>query len=398
MRPQPQEIYLKTYIGDVLPKMRYEGPYKKAVDVAEYYGFHLIPALRVSREDRECVGRTPCPADRVTLLREYLERGMDGWAQPVQICHTCKLPYQDVLHFRLEAVGSRESATEAVLIHTAYVILTEYGFENITVAVNSVGGKESLARLTRELATYFKKHLDVMDPETREQFMSDVFAPLRSTHPSCVTLKAGAPKPVSFLTERSREHFAEVLEHLEVFGIPYHIKDDLVGSEHHTARTVFEPYTNEDGEPPVQRVLGFGERYDSLARTMRLGRKIPAVGVTIDLGKRPERETIAAYKAGRLQRPLAYVIQVGPDARRGVLQIVERLRQAHVPVALSFAEERLDHQMKHAEALDVTALVIIGQKEIMDGTAIIRNRSTHVQRIVSQNHLPSHLKRLCAIY
>ena len=35
MRPQPQEIYLKTYIGDVLPKMRYEGPYKKAVDVAE---------------------------------------------------------------------------------------------------------------------------------------------------------------------------------------------------------------------------------------------------------------------------------------------------------------------------------------------------------------------------
>jgi len=401
MRPLPQEINIKTYIGDVFPKLRYEGPYKKAVDVAEYYGFHLIPALKTTRDDRECVSHTPCPADRVTLLREYLEQGMDGWAQPVQLCHTCKIPYQPTLHFKLESVGSKKSTAEAVLIHTAYTILREYGYENVIVAINSVGGKESLARLTKELSSYFKKHLADMDPEMRQEFMGDVFAPLRSNNLAYSDMKLGAPKPISFLTEQSREHFSEVLEYLETFGIPYHIKDDLVGSEHYSARTIFEFYIKEESEditPPPNNVLGHGERYDYLTKTIKLGRKIPAVGVTIDLNKNYDNETITEYKQKKSQEPIAYVVQVGNDARRGALEIIERLRQAQIPVALSFSEERLAHQMKHAEQLNVTALIIIGQKEISEGTVIIRNRNTHVQKVVSQNHLPSHLKRLCALY
>jgi len=117
MRPQPQEIKIKTYIHDVFPKLRYEGPYKKAVDVSEYYGFHLVPTLKTTRDDRECMAGTPCSADRVTVLREYLERGMDSWAQPVQLCHTCKVPYQSTLHFKLEALGSKKSVAEAVLMN-----------------------------------------------------------------------------------------------------------------------------------------------------------------------------------------------------------------------------------------------------------------------------------------
>jgi len=402
MRPQFHEVKVKTYINDVSPRLRYEGPYKKAVDIAEYYGFRLIPSLKITRDDRECIIDTPCPADRVTVLREYLEKGMDGWAQPVQLCHTCKIPYQPTLHFKLEALGSKKSIAEAILIHTAYTILKEYGFENITVAVNSVGGKESLQQYTKELASYFKKHIEEMDADTRHAFMHDVFAPLRSHDPSVTEIKAEAPKSISFLTERSREHFSEVLEYLETFGVPYRIQDDLVGSEHYSARTIFEFYrqkdTGEETQTNTQRTLAHGERYDHLSKTVRLGRAIPAVGVTIDLQKTHESETISPYKQNRSNEPVAYVVQVGHDARRGTLQIVERLRQANIPVAISFAEERLENQMRHAESLDVAALVIIGQKEISEGTAIIRNRTTHVQKVVAQNSLPSHLKRLCALY
>jgi len=214
-------------------------------------------------------------------------------------------------------------------------------------------------------------------------------------------INANAPKPISFLTERSRDHFAEVLEYLEVFDIPYHIQDDFVGSEHYNTGTIFKFYINRGSsnefESGDEDTLGYGERYDHLSKSARLGRKIPAVGITLDLQKKHESESITRYKQKRPD-PIAYVVQVGPDARRGTFNIVERLRQANIPVAISFSEERLENQMRHAELLGVSALVIIGQKEISEGTAIIRNRNTHVQKIVSQNTLPSHLKRLCALY
>lgn len=404
MRPQPQDIKLKKHIGEVVPRLRYEGPYKKAVDVAEYYGFRLISGPQVSKDDRDCTAESTCPADRVSLLRAYLERGMDGWAQPVLLCYTSKVPYQPILRFQLEAVGSKKSAVEALLIHTTYVILKEHGYD-VTLHINSIGGPESVGRFAKELSNYYKEHLDVMDEDTRTAFMSDVFAPLRSKHESCLALKTQAPRAISFLTEASRSHFSEVLECLEAFGIPYEIKDDLVGTQQHTTRTVFEfrekSTATEMSEDKIEQepsLLGYGERYDQLSKQVRLGRKVPGVGVTIDLNKTHKGETIAQYKQNRSSDPVVYVVQVGHEARRYVLSVTEKLRKANIPIALSFSEEKLAHQMKHAEHLDVPALVIIGQKEISDGTAIIRNRNTRVQRIVSQNHLPSHIKRLCALY
>lgn len=402
MRPKQPEVKIKTYVHDVFPRLRYEGPYKRAVDVAEYYGFHLIPTLKTTRDDHECVSDTPCSPDRVALLREYLQKGMDSWAQPVQLCHTCKVPYQSTLHFKLEAIGSKKSIAEAILMHTAHIILKEYGYDNVVLAINSVGGKESLEQLTTALAEHFKKHLDVIDADTRQAFMADVFAPLRSNHPSVQELKADAPRPISFLTEQSRKHFAEVLEYLEAFDVPYYIKHDLVGSEQYSSHTVFTFHTQEEQTekttPEETTTFGTGERYDFLSKSARLGRKIPAVGITIDLDKSHESESIAPYKQDRSEEPIAYVVQVGHDARRGALRIIEQLRQAQIPVALSFSEERLENQMRHAESLDVMALVIVGQKEISEGTVIIRNRNTHVQKVVSQNRLPSHLKRLCSLY
>lgn len=404
MRPQPQDIKVKKYINEAVPRLRYEGPYKKAVDVAEYYGFRFVSGPQVSKDDRDCTATSTCPADRVSLLRAYLEKGMDGWAQPVLLCYTSKIPYQPILHFQLEAIGSKKSATEALLIHTAYVILKEHGYD-IKLGINSVGGPESISRFTKELGSYYKEHLSDMDEETRTAFMSDVFAPLRSKHESCVALKAQAPRAISFLTESSRQHLTDVLECLETFDIPYEIRDDLVGTQHHTTRTVFafyekteQPEIPEEGVEEHAPMLGYGERYDQLSKRVRLGRKIPGVGVTIDLNKTHRGETIAQYKQDRSSDPVVYVVQVGQDARKVVLSITEKLRKANIPIALSFSEERLAHQMKHAEHLDVPALVIIGQKEISDGTAIIRNRSTRVQRVVSQNHLPSHIKRLCSLY
>lgn len=385
MHPHTDQPVTKTHVHDALPRLRYEGPYKSGIDVAEYYGFHLVQPTKVAKADRV----KEYPPERVALLRKYLETGMDAWAQPVMMTHTHKVPYQDEYHLKLEALGSKHGSIESTLVHTASAILREHGRTNLHVYINSVGGTDSIDRFGNEIKNFYKKHYSDLEPCCQESLKESSLAPFTCENGACSDLRERAPKPISYLSEVSRRHFFDIIESLEELDITYSLKEHLLGNPEYTNRTVFEIRDAETNE-----LLATGERYDGLAKKAGLGRNIPAVGVTIMVGNSKAKENIQPYKKAPSTDRNVYMIQLSPSGKRNALQLVEKLRSADIPLTNSFGSNKLEDQMARAKQLNSPIVVIIGHKEWSEGTAIVRKGETRAQKIIPQAQLAGHLKRL----
>ena len=77
-------------------------------------------------------------------------------------------------------------------------------------------------------------------------------------------------------------------------------------------------------------------------------------------------------------------------------EVVHMLRQARIPVAHSLSKDGLSIQLAIAEKTRVPYTIILGQKEAIDGTVIIRNMNNRSQDTVKIKDLSDYLKKVFA--
>ena len=73
--------------------------------------------------------------------------------------------------------------------------------------------------------------------------------------------------------------------------------------------------------------------------------------------------------------------------------LVDELRKAGINVFQNLASDSLSTQLRDAEARNVKYSVIIGQKEFVDGTVILRDMQGRNQEYVKMDVLTQRLKR-----
>ncbi len=366
----------------------YRGDLKKAIEIADYYGFSLFRPLSVCKEDRAYEEKHGCPAHHVAALRTFVTNDVQQGGV-VLAAHTHKAPYKKNLELRLEVIGDRESSAEGLLFQTIQAILREYGYRDVIATVNSVGGRESVAAYAQAIAAYYRPHLNELEASCREAFKESVFAPLRCNHQRCLSIRNEAPQSLNYLSEQSREHFKEVLEYLESLDIAYSVDPFLVGPEHYTSRTVFSfaPIVEEGA---FSESVAYGERYDHLARKIGLKKGIPALQTTFSLPTRSLKERFVELK--RSTNPSVYVVQVGLQAKIRALRIGENLRKAHIKIHTTLHQNNVAEQMNRARLAGTPFIVIIGQKEVFDDTALVRHIATNQQDSIPFSRLSEYLK------
>ncbi len=381
------------------PFYDYRGELKKAIEIADHYGFRLTPVVHVEREDREYAEKFGCPHEHAAFMRMMMREERFKNGETHLVAHTRKVPYKNKLELRLEVLGDRDSSAEALLLQATNAILKEYGYKDVLVALNSVGGRESVVSFTQAMHSFLRGRLGELHPECRDGVRKSIFAPMRCDHDVCRALREEAPQTLNYLTDQSKQHFKEVLEYLESFDIPYVIDPSLVGNEHYTTRTVFSvgvPSLSESAQPTqFSQLLAWGERYDGLSKKTGAKKLLPAVHVTIDIGTKTPKERFVPITK-RLPAPAAYVVHVGLPAKIRTLLINETLRKAHIRVTVTLHKKSVIEQMEHAKALGTPLLLIIGQKEVHDGTILIRHIATNKQDVVSFNNLPHYLRDAAA--
>jgi histidyl-tRNA synthetase len=384
----------------------------KAGEVALYYGFtplktpHLTPddihkAKNISEgeividSDTHESGAIVRLEEKIALLRTYEDNALYTMPQPAMLYYhkpftgdKRKTSLKET-HRGLEIIGTDKSVAEAILIQTSLAILSEQGYENLRVEINSIGDKESLARFGREITAYYKKNMSELSLQCKQTMKKDVFSLLGCQDAKCKALALECPRSINFLSERSRTHFREVLEYIEILEIPYTINNTLVANRDYCSETIFEIRADNEEHP-----LAVGLRYDTLAKRLGNKKELSAVGVSFAF-KKPEKQVL--LKKGTVEKimnPSLSYIQLGFEAKLKSLHLIEILRQAKIPLMHSLAKDKIGGQVVVAEKDRAETILIMGKKEAMEKSVIVRNATTRSQDTVLLTDLAEHLKKL----
>lgn len=379
-------------------------------DIALYYGFIPTETPVISKEDikraraicePELRGRETSDQlarfvleEKVALLRLYMEKKMEALPQPATLYIGSPISEEGITYktapkertVYLEIMGAQRSTAEALLIKTTLEILKEEGYSNLLVHINSVGDRETIQKFSRELAAYYRKNIENLPAHCRQLMKHDIFDLLSCRNEKCRIIKDNAPKSVGFLSEPSRLHFKEVLEYLETLGISYEIDHFLVGSRSFACQTIFEIHTAESRE--ACKPLAVGVRYGNIARKLGWKRDVPGIGARLTF-----KEKNCAHNL-RFLKPKIYFVQLGFEAKLKSLKIIEILRQAGIPVYQAISRDKLISQLSVAENMKIPYTIIMGQKEALEDTVIVRDMNDRAQETVKIADLPKYLKKL----
>ena len=423
---------MRDLIGDEYHK--YQGFSEKAAEVALYYGFSPIDTpileredvfLSTNSEDTDMVGKEMYTlktkgGDKLSLrpeftapaMRAYIEHGMQALPQPVKLYYYGSLfrhdnpqrgRYREFKQFGLEMLGTNKSIADAMIIYMVWNILQEVGLKNIVVEVNSIGDKESRTPYTRELTSYYRKHISQICADCRQRMKTNPLRLLDCKKPECQAVREKAPQSVAFLSPVAKTHFKEVLEYLDALHINYRINPHLVRGLDYYTHTVFEimeesvETTQENGEKkeePLSLTIAGGGRYDYLAKRLGSKKDVPAVGASIGVDRVLLSPSYKAVQPRVVKNPKIYFIQIGFEAKLKSLEIIEILRNARIPVLHSLNKDSLSAQLATAEKMDIPYAIIFGQKEALEGTVIVRNMETRSQDTVKIDKLTDYLKKM----
>lgn len=371
--------------------------------IALNYGFSPSPAPQISKKDYDgCKGfhdpalhaeiiKNSAPfaydiAEKNCILRTYLENNWEDTPHPIEISFKKPFPGSDWRRpseqiLGLEILGFSGSTAEAVIMRSAISILEEEGYDNLSIALNSVGDKDSVGDYEKMLGNYIRKNIQNMPAELRSEVKKSIYSIIRNKDPRFEKWSTEAPKSMSFLTESSRIHFKEVLEYVESFDLPYMIDTTLVGCPEFVSHVIFEIRQGDT-------VLANGYRYSRLSKKLGFKRELPAIGATIAWKKGKEQAPQTS------QKPKFYLIQLGFGAKIHALKTLEVLRKAKIAVIHSLTKDKMQSQMGSAENARVPYILLVGQKEAIENSVVVRDTNTRVQETVSLKDLPEYLKKL----
>jgi histidyl-tRNA synthetase len=191
----------------------------------------------------------------------------------------------------------------------------------------------------------------------------------------------GAPQILDWLDEKSKEHFMKVLEFLEEVEVPYTLDPYLVRGLDYYTHTVFEFVLADDTGEKAQNALGGGGRYDGLVQLLG-GRETPGCGFALGMERIARALEAEGIDPPQRPAPTVFFAQLGDAARRVGLKLFEEFRQEGIAVAEAFGKNALKAQLEAANKLGVQLTLILGQKEVLDGTIIIRDMDSGAQEIV----------------
>jgi histidyl-tRNA synthetase len=366
---------------------------RRAHAVGTYYGFQPFSSVAAANKGNGTKGPMPESINLETLdptarevtsfLKQVRDAGITpSLLQPLFVWHTNAAPGRPApkeIVIQFHAIGVNRAIADAVLIRALRSLITDLAKAEPLVRLNSMGDKETRGRFARELGTYFRKHGPTLPAECVACAKDDVFqaAELMTQRDDC---NANFPSPTDHLSEASRKHFEDVLEYLEATDTPYDLAPNLLSRGLSWTDTCFEIST--------ETMSAWGSRYSEITKPF-FKTSVPSVGAIIRIAA-PVRETLAAIKDKPKTRFV--FVHIGDEAKRESMKMADALRRARLPLTQSIGVESLTEQMRLAEIINPQYLLIMGRKEALERSVILRERSTHTETFIPLDLLVDRLK------
>ena len=342
------------------------------------------------------------PEGTPPIARAYIEHGMTNRPQPVKLYYYGPFfrherpqagRYRQFLQFGFEIIGEKSAIADAQIIQIFHGLLLNLGLKDITVEINSIGDKECRPLYKRALVRHLKSNFSSLCNNCKKRSKDNPLRVLDCKESGCQKIKSEAPQMVDYLCPECKSHFKKVLEYLDEIELPYDLNSYLVRGLDYYTRTVFEFFAKASSEDETnQLALGGGGRYDYLIKQMG-GKDTPGVGGAFGVER-----IVQLIRKGKFQstkpRTKIFLAQLGDLAKRKSLKLAEDFRKSKISMDESFGKDSLKGQMARAAKIGAKYTIIIGQKEAMDETVIIKDMETGKQEVVEMKKAGEKIKKL----
>jgi len=382
---------------------------KIATSAARHYGFDTIDTAKAMFKEEQTLRRPPLP--RIIALERktdalgglltagissYIDSHLHGSSRPVLFSTLESAPRTGEISVGLHIIGMERSIAEALLIHATRSMFADFGYDSHTVRINSLGDRESQNRYTRELTNFMRKRIEELPPTARELLKQHALYALNHLIEKDHEMSYRAPSPLEYLSDQSRKHFRELVEYLDVSNAFYEIDTRLLGNHQCYSDALFSiTPKNQADEGIVESPISVrGGRYDEFVKRLTKV-NIPATGaiITFNTKKVPSR----LPKIDANGAPNVFLVQLGFGPKMKSLLLLEELRASKIRAHHIISSDSLGEQLALAERMKVPFALILGQKEFVEKSIIVRDLRSRSQEIIPLTSLTSHLKRILKV-
>ena len=337
-------------------------------------------------EDKGGRSITLRPEGTAGAVRAMLENGLYNEGYPVKLyyltsCYRYEKPQagrlRELHQFGVEMFGAAEPLADAQIIVLALSAFKRLGLEDVGLQINSIGCPECRKEYHKALKEYFTERKDQLCDTCLSRLERNPMRILDCKSPECQEVAKGAPKITDYLCEDCRDHFAKVQEFLTALGIEFEIDPGLVRGLDYYTRTVFEFPSKSLGF-----ALGGGGRYDGLVEEFG-GKPTPGLGFGLGMDR-----ILLALEAQKVEFPQpvkceAYLVCVGEEAQKKAFRLVDELHRCGVPADFDVCGRGVKAQMKYANKIGAKFTLVLGDDEIRQGKAAMKNMKTGETKTIS---------------
>lgn len=325
------------------------------------------------------------PEGTAGVVRAYLENGMGSMPSPVKLWYNMGMyRYENVQKGRLrefhqigaELIGSGSYLADVDVILMANNIFKALNIPDISLNINSIGCPKCRGEYQKILREFIGKNLNDYCDTCKTRFEKNPMRILDCKEKRCKEFNQGAPMMIDYLCDECKEHFENVKSMLDNLGVKYQIDSGIVRGLDYYTKTVFEFVDEKSG----LTALG-GGRYDGLVEEFG-GQPTPAVGFATGVERIME-----LYNANNSLEdskiPELYILSLGTEENKKALEIAEGLRQKGIIVEKDIFERSFKAQMKYADKIKAKNLLVIGENELNESKAKIKNMQTGEEKETS---------------
>ena len=324
------------------------------------------------------------PEGTAGAARAVLEHGLVNDSLPIKAsyfvsCYRYEKPQAGRLRefhqFGLECYGTQSPVADAELICAAQSIFDRLGIKQLRLEINSIGCATCRAEYHKALKDYFGGCKDELCDTCNSRLEKNPMRILDCKSPVCSKIAGGAPKITDYLCDECKEHFASVQKYLDAAGVEYTVNPTIVRGLDYYTKTVFEFVTDFIG---AQGTVCGGGRYDGLIEELG-GKHLPSLGFAMGI----ERLLMLMDKQGiEIPKPSTcdlYVAVMGESASLKSFEIIKAVRSCGLIAETDIVGRGLRAQMKYADKIGAKFSMVLGDNEIEQGKAVIKNMSSGEQ-------------------
>jgi histidyl-tRNA synthetase len=289
----------------------------------------------------------------------------------------------------VEAIGVADPDIDVEIIALGAAYLDALGLRRCRLVLNTMGTPADRVAYANTLTPWLRERAADLAPADREKIESHPLRVLDSKRPETAAVVDDAPRIADVLDDASRRHFERVQEGLRAAGIPLEIDPGLVRGLDYYTHTLFE-FQSEALDTAQSTVIG-GGRYDGLVEQLG-GSPTPGIG----FGSGVERMLLACDAEGVFDEPPPALDAFVVDATDGrtARDITQDLRSAGLRVDRAFGGRSMKSQMKAAGRSGARVAVIVGDQEVADATATVRDLAGGEQQVVPRDKVADAVRTL----